>query len=54
MLTLYGMNVCYYFYILWSHFSKVILTTEEVITAIFKVISATTKVILATAEVISK
>ena len=53
MLTLYGINVCYYFYILWSHFSKVILTTEEVITAIFKVISATTKVILATAEVIT-
>ena len=52
MLTLYGMNVCYYFYILWSHFSKVILTTEEVITAIFKVISATTKVIVATEEVI--
>ena len=52
MLTLYGINVCYYFYILWGHFSKVILTTEEVITAIFKVISATTKVILATEEVI--
>ena len=66
MLTLYGINVCYYFYILWSHFSKVILTTEEVITATTKVIlvteeviiatlnviSATTKVILATAEVI--
>ena len=45
MLTLYGINVCYYFYILWSHFSKVILTTEEVITATLKVISATTKVI---------
>ena len=29
-------------------FSKVILTTEEVITAILKVILATTKVILAT------
>ena len=52
MLTLYGMIVCYYFYILWSHFLKVILTTEEVITAIFKVISATTKVILVTEEVI--
>ena len=52
MLTLYDINVCYYFYILWSHFAKVILTTEEVITAIFKVISATTKVILATEEVI--
>ena len=24
MSTLYGINVCYYFYILWSHFSKVI------------------------------
>ena len=52
MLILYGIKVCYYFYILWNHFSKVILTTEEVITAIFKVISATTKVILATEEVI--
>ena len=52
MLTLYGINICYYFYILWSHFSQVILTTEEVITAIFKVISATTKVILVTEEVI--
>ena len=52
MLTLYVINVRYYFNILWSHFSKVILTTEEVITAIFKVISATTKVILATEEVI--
>ena len=53
MLTLYGINVCYYFYILWSHFSKVILTTEEVITAILNVFSATTKVILAIAEVIT-
>ena len=52
-ITLYGINVSYYFYILWSHFSKVILTTEEVITSIFKVISATTKVILATEEVIT-
>ena len=45
-------NVCYYFYILRSHFSKVILMTEEVITAIFKVISAATKVILTTENVI--
>ena len=52
MVTLYGINVCFYFYILRSHFSKVILTTEEVITAILKVISATTKVILANEEVI--
>ena len=52
MLILYGINIYYYFYILWSHFSKVILTTEKVITAIFKVISSTTKVILATEEVI--
>ena len=52
MLTLYGVNVCYYFSILWIHFSKVILTTEEVITAIFKVTPATTKVILVTEEVI--
>ena len=53
MLILYGINVCYYFYILWSHFSKVILTTEEVITAIFKVISATINVILANEVVIT-
>ena len=33
--------------------TKVILTTEEVITAILKVISATTKVILASEEVIT-
>ena len=52
MVALYGINVCFYFFILWSHFSKVILTTEEVITAILKVISATTKVILANEEVI--
>ena len=51
MLTLYGINVCYYFHILSSHFSKDILTIEEVITATFKVISATTKVILANEEV---
>ena len=38
MLTLYGIHFSYYFYILWSHFSKVILTTEEVITATLKVI----------------
>ena len=51
MLTLYGINVCYYFYILWSHFSKVILTTAEVITPTLKVTSTTTKAILATEEV---
>ena len=51
MLTLYGINACYYFYILWSHFSKVIFTTEEVITATFKATSATTKVSLTTEEV---
>ena len=51
MLTLYRINVCYYFYILWCHFSKVILTTGEVITATLKVISATTKVILTNKEV---
>ena len=45
MLTLYSINVCYYCYILWSHFLKVILTTEEIITATLKVISVTTKVI---------
>ena len=37
MLTFYGINVCYYVYISWSHFSKLILTTEEVITAIKKI-----------------
>ena len=36
MVTLYGINLCYYFYILASHFSKVILITEEVITATLK------------------
>ena len=53
MLTLYGINVCYYLYIFSSHFSKVIFTTEKVITATLKLsyISATTKVILATEEV---
>ena len=53
MLTLYGINVCYYLCILSSHFSKVIFTTEKVITATLKLshISATTKVILATEEV---
>ena len=45
MLTLYGINVCYYFYILWSHFSKVILTTEEMIKTSYQVISATTQFI---------
>ena len=45
MLTVYSINVCYYFDILWSHFLKMILTTEEVITATLKVISGTTKVI---------
>ena len=45
MFTLYSINVCYHFYIVWSDFSKVILTTEEVITATLKAISATTKVI---------
>ena len=33
MLTSYGIHFCYYFYILCSHFSKVILATEEVIIA---------------------
>ena len=31
MLILHGMDVCYYFYILWGHFSKVILATDEVL-----------------------
>ena len=52
-LILYGINVCYYFYILWSHFSKVILTTEEVITATTKVILATEEVIITNLNVIS-
>ena len=33
MKNFYGINVCYYFYILWCHFSEVILTTGDVITA---------------------
>ena len=49
---IYDINVCYYFYSLWSHFSKVILAIKEVITSTFKVIPATTKVILAAYEVI--
>ena len=53
MLPLYGINVCYYFYILWSHFSKVILTTEEVITTTLKVISAIAKVILVSNKLLS-
>ena len=53
MLTLCGRNVCYYFYVLWGHFSKVILSTEEVITSTLKCISATTKVILATEDVLT-
>ena len=36
-----------------SHYKKVILTTEEEITATLKVISATTNVILASEEVIT-
>ena len=52
MLTLFGIKICFYFYILWCHFSKVILTTE-MITATLKVITATTKVILTTEEVIT-
>ena len=38
ILTLYGTNVCYYVYISWSHHLKLILTTEEVITATLKLI----------------
>ena len=53
MLTLYGINICYCFYILWSHISKLVLTTEKMITDTFKAISATTKVILTTEEVIT-
>ena len=48
MLTLCGINVFYYFYILWSHITNAILTTEEIVTATLNVISATTKVILTT------
>ena len=50
MLTVYGINVYYCFHIFWSDFLKLILTTEEVITATLKVIS-NTKVIMATEEV---
>ena len=35
MLSFYGIDVCDHFYILRHHFSKVILTTDEVITATF-------------------
>ena len=53
MVTLKGTDFCYYFYILWSHFSKMILITEEVITASLKVISAITKEILAANKLVS-
>ena len=53
MVIVYGINVCYYFYIFWCHFSEVILTIGEVITATLKVILATTKVILTAQEVIT-
>ena len=36
MVTLYDINLCYYFYILSKYFSKVILTTEKVVTATLK------------------
>ena len=49
MWTFYGINVCYYVYICWSHFSKLILTTKEVI----KKLSETTNVILATNKLVS-
>ena len=51
MLTLYGINVCYNFYIISIIFAEGILTTEEVITVTLKVISTTTKVISTTEEV---
>ena len=51
MLTLYSINVCYYFYILSGHFSKVILDHQRSDHSHFKIIPATTKVILATEEV---
>ena len=41
----------YLFLHFWSHFSKLILTTEEVITATLKITLTTTKVILTTNEV---
>ena len=53
MLTFYGINVCYYVYIFWSHSSKLILTTEEVITPTLKIIQTTTKVILDTNKMVS-
>ena len=59
MLTLTGIDLCYYRRNDHSHFkmisatTKVILVTEDVTTATFKVISATTVVILAAEEVIT-
>ena len=53
LLTVYSMNVCYYFYIPWIHFSKVIWTSEEFTTDTLEVISASTRVILTTEEVIT-
>ena len=52
MLTFYCINVCYYVYIFWSHFSKPILTTEEVIKKLStNVILATNKLVSATENV---
>ena len=53
MFTLYGIHICYTFTFSGSIYLKMILTTEEVITATLTVISATTKVILTTEEVIT-
>ena len=53
MLTLYDINMCYCFCILWCHNLKLILTTKKVITVTLSVISATTKVTLTTEEVIT-
>ena len=48
MLTLYGINVCYYFYIVSSHFSKNKHRKSDY--NHFKIISATTIVVWATDE----
>ena len=51
MLTLYGINLCYYFYILLTHFFKSDLDHRRSHHSYFKLISVTTKVILATEDV---
>ena len=51
MVTLYGINLCYYFYIFSCHFLKNDLDHRRSDHSHLKIISTTTNVILATEEV---